>query len=106
MAPAKKSLPVVECTLRGDDAAERVLEWDDLRSLSLHTERITGGVTSTYPLEYGERIEDLARRERGCCGGWLTVHTERLADAFRLRLTTTNPDGEQVILAMAGHEPT
>jgi len=33
---------------------------------------------------------------------WLQIEHERLANIFRLRLTTTNPEGVALILSLSG----
>lgn len=94
-------LPIV-CTLDDDQLKQQGLEWSDLRALSLSSERIDGGVASTYPLELFDRVQDLANRESSCCGTWLAVGVSQTDDVVRLELTTQNPDGLAVIAAMAG----
>lgn len=93
----------VVCTLGVDDRAERRLEWTDLGALALTSDRIEGGVATTYPTDVAEAVEDLAQRESNCCGSWLSANTERMGDVVRLEITTENPDGLSLILKMAGH---
>ncbi len=94
--------PVV-CTLGVKERTVRVLEWSDLGALSLTSERIDGGVASTYPIGIADAVEDLANRENSCCGSWLMASTERLGDVIRLQVTTENPAGLDLIRSMAGH---
>ena len=93
----------VICTLDADELAEQVIEWGDLRELSLTSERIEGGVVSTYPIEIADAVEDLARREANCCGSWLDAVTQRAGSVVQLQITTDNSAGLEVILAMSGH---
>ena len=95
-----KSQPVV-CTLTTKGMAQRALEWTDLAELSTTVERIEGGVRSTFPVKYEAQIRDLAEREADCCGTWLRTSTQVFDDRVHLELTTENPDGVEVILAMA-----
>lgn len=80
--------------------AARQIEWTDLRSLARATERVPGGVASTFDLSLADEIEDLADRELSCCGSWLTITSSRSADTIRLELTTASPEGQAVIEAM------
>lgn len=89
--------PPVVCLLTTKDRAQRRLEWADLGPLALTRESVAGGVASTFALADAEAVEDLARRELDCCGGWLRITTERAADHLRLVVTTDNPDGVAVI---------
>lgn len=104
----KRQIPVsvsqlpVACTLDDEQFQKQGLEWSDLGALSLSTERIEGGVVSTYPLNLLDRVSDLADRESGCCGSWLSVNVSQADDVVRLELTTANPDGLAVIEGMAG----
>jgi len=93
--------PIV-CTLVDKALAERTLEWTDLADLRLSSERIDSGVASTYPVERAAQIEELANREAQCCGSWLSSNITQLQDTVRLELTTQNPDGIDLIIAMSG----
>ena len=103
--PVSASPPPIVCTLSDTELAERGLEWSDLGPLALMSERIEGGIASTYPLEIADQVEDLANRESGCCGTWLATSVRRGNDVVRLELTTENPDGLSLIEAMAGLTP-
>lgn len=98
-----ESKVAVVCTLGADERTDRGLEWADLGALALTSDRIDGGVASTYPIDVADAVEDLAHRESGCCGSWLDVTTERLGEVVRLEITTGDPDGLGLILKMAGH---
>lgn len=91
----------VMCTLGATERTDRGLAWADLGALSLTSERIDGGTASTYPISIAGDVEALAQSENSCCGSWLTASTERLGDVIRLEVTTENPAGLEVILAMA-----
>lgn len=93
----------VVCTLSVNDRGQRGLEWADLGTLALTSERIEGGVASTYPISIADAVEDLAHREASCCGTWLNTTTERLGDVIRMEITTENHAGVGVILSMTGH---
>ncbi len=92
----------IVCTLDADEVLGRGLEWADVGALSLTTEHVEGGVAATFPISIAAAIEDLADREKSCCGSWLSTSTERLDDTIRLEITTENPDGLKVILSMSG----
>ncbi len=96
------SPPPVVCTLTTLEMAAQTLEWVDLAPLALSRHDVDGGVASTYPLVLADQIEELASRETSCCGSWLTIAHERGDDEFRLRLTTTNPDGVDLIRSFSG----
>lgn len=95
------SPPPVVCTLTTKALAERALEWSDLATLALSALEIEDGVVSTYPLADADRIEALAAAEVNCCGTWLDIATAR-GEVFTLTLTTTNPEGLDLIRAMSG----
>lgn len=97
MSTIDEPVPPVVCTLTIDKLAEQKLEWSDLAPLALSREDIAGGTASTYPLKLADKIEDLAEREISCCGSWLTIAHERHDDHLALRLTTTNPEGVDLI---------
>ena len=96
------SPPPVACTLTNAALARQALEWQDLAPLALHSQRIDGGVAASYPLSLADQIEDLTRRESDCCGSWMTIEHERSDAAIHLQITTTNPEGIEVIVALAG----
>ena len=95
-------VPPVVCTLSTGARTAQELEWSDLAALALTSERVDGGIASTYPLDLAGDIEQLAERERDCCGTWLDVSTTRVDDGIRVVLTTTNPEGLELILSFAG----
>lgn len=100
--PVSATPPPIVCTLSAAELAERGLEWSDLGPLALTSERIDGGIASTYPLEIADQVEDLANRESSCCGTWLSAAVSRVDGVVRLELTTANPDGLAIIVSMAG----
>lgn len=102
-ATASDQPGAVVCTLGLNERADRGLEWADLGELSLTSERIDGGVASTYRLSMADAVEALADSENSCCGSWLQAATERLDEVIRLEITTESPAGLDVILSMAGH---
>jgi len=102
MTTEQEAAPPLVCTLSPAELMTRGLEWGDLRDLAVSTERIEGGVGSTYPIEWAVAVEDLANRESSCCGSWLNTATSRTSDQIRLELTTANPDGVDLIVSMVG----
>jgi hypothetical protein len=94
--------PVV-CTLTTKDRASQSLQWNDLRGLARSGETIPTGARTTYNLEHADAIEDLARREIGCCGSWLDIRITR-DDVLTLVITTENPEGVDLIRNIAGVE--
>ena len=55
----------------------------------------------TFDAELADRVEDLATRERSCCG-FLSITTLRSDDDVRLEMKADNPAARPVIEAMAG----
>lgn len=104
MTTDQEAVPPIVCTLAPDELTPRVLEFGDLREAALSTERIEGGVGSTYPIELADAVEDLANRESSCCGTWLDIATSRTGATIRLELTTSNPDGVELIMSALGDE--
>lgn len=99
---ADEAIPPVVCTLSLGKKSDQVLEWRDIRTLALSREAIENGVTSTFPLEVADKVEDLADREISCCGSWLEINHRRDAGALYLTLTTRNPEGLELIRSMSG----
>lgn len=101
-------VPPVVCTLTRKELVVRGLEWSDLSDLALTSEAIDGGVASTYPAELTDKLADLVNREMSCCGTWMNSTVEQLGatehrgKTVRLELTTTNPDGLDLIRRIAG----
>ena len=97
-----ESVPLIGCSLTGDDMVEQALSWRDLGARALSRERIPTGVSATYDSSLSDAVEDLARREMSCCGSWLTLVTTRESDAIRLEVTSENSDGLAMFVSMAG----
>lgn len=93
--------PPIVCTLTTKEIVEQTLEWSDLRQLARSHEALPNGARSTFDLVHADAVEDLAGREADCCGSWLDTHTER-GTVLTLELTTTNPEGVELIRNMAG----
>ncbi|MGI9611962.1 MAG: hypothetical protein ACR2QO_03560 [Acidimicrobiales bacterium] len=94
------------CTLEPGARDARELEWSDLGSLALSTERIEHGIASTFPRELQAQIEDLASRELDCCGSWLNISITIAGEAVRLELTTSSADGRALLDSIAGFDST
>ena len=95
-------VPPVVCNLTIGRRAQQQLEWTDLGDHATTRTPIDGGVESVFPLELAGQIEELADRELACCGSWLDISYQRESTAFRLRVTTTNPDGVDLIRSLSG----
>ena len=91
----------IACSLTTEDAAKQGLAWADLQRHSLTATRIEGGAVMTFDAELADSVEDLAARERSCCG-FLSITTLRSDDEVRLEITADNPAARPVIEAMAG----
>lgn len=91
----------VACTLPGEEANRQVGRWAYLQAATLISELVDGGVAMTFPIGMAEDVEDLAARERSCCG-FLTITTTRDADRVRLEITSENPAAAPVIESLTG----
>lgn len=91
----------VACTLTTKDAAERVLEWSDVRSHVTSVTRVTNGVEMVFPSAMSAAVHDLAAREAVCCA-FLTLVTTDHPDRVELRITSGDPDAAGVIDLLAG----
>lgn len=91
----------VACSLTTQDAARQGLEWADLQRHALTATRIDGGAAMTFDAELADSVEDLAARERSCCG-FLSITTLQSDDKVRLEITADNPAARPLIEAMAG----
>ncbi|MGI9599125.1 MAG: hypothetical protein ACR2QK_23375 [Acidimicrobiales bacterium] len=102
MSNDRRQPPPVVCTLDPKQREARQIEWSDVGALALSTERLADGIVATFAPELAADIEALAARELSCCGTWLNIETRRRPDAIELELTTSNPDGLDMINRMAG----
>lgn len=91
----------VACTLTSNGATKQALEWRDLHLRASTVAAIEGGVRMTLPASLVDEIEDLARREAGCCA-YLTIDTSVTDDVLTLDISSANPDALPVISALAG----
>lgn len=91
----------IACTLTTIDAARQGLEWTTLQSQALSATGIDGGAVMTFELDLADSVEDLAARERFCCG-FLSITTTRSDDEIRLEITSDSPGARPVIEALAG----
>ena len=91
----------VACSLTTQDAARQGLEWTDLQRHALTATRIDGGAAMTFDAELADSVEDLAARERSCCG-FLSITTLRSDDEVHLEITADNPAARPVIEALTG----
>jgi len=102
--PDASTPPPIVCTLTTKDRSARSVEWTDVASLALTGEPLPNGARSTFGLNDADAIEDLAERERSCCGSWLRIETAR-TDVLTMTVTTDNADGLELIRSMAGVSP-
>lgn len=96
----RSTIPVA-CSLSTNDAARQVLEWAELRSRARSTEPLDDGASMTFPDEFADAVDDLARREAACCA-FLTINTTQRDGVVVVEITTANPDGVGVIDMIAG----
>ena len=94
--------PPVVCTLGVKPRAAQQLEWQDLAAVALTADAVENGAVFTFPLDTATAIEELADRERSCCGTWLDIATDRVDGALRVAMTTANRDGVAMIREIAG----
>ncbi|MGB5757113.1 MAG: hypothetical protein WBM50_09380 [Acidimicrobiales bacterium] len=95
--------PPIVCTLTAEDAAAQVLDWIDLQNHATKVSALDRGVRMTFPASLLDAVEDLARRERGCCG-FLSITTALDNEILSLDISSQNPDALPVISALAGIE--
>ena len=91
----------VACSLTTKDGALQRLEWADLQHHALTATRIDGGAAMTFDADLADSVEDLAARERSCCG-FLSITTLRADDEVHLEITADNPAASPVIEALTG----
>ncbi len=91
----------IACSFTTKDAARQGLAWADLQRHALTATRIDGGAAMTFDAELADSVEEVAARERSCCG-FLSITTLRSDDEMRLEITADNPAARPVIEAMAG----
>ncbi len=91
----------IACSLSTEKAAVQLLDWANLQSHVVTTERLEHGVAMTFGADLSESVEDLAAREAECCS-FLSIATIRSDDSIRLEITSDNPDAGAVIDMLAG----
>jgi hypothetical protein len=91
----------IACSLTTKAAARQGLEWTDLQRHALTSTRIDGGAVMTFDAGLTAQVEDLAARERSCCG-FLSITTLRSDNEVRLEITADNPAVRPMIEAIAG----
>ena len=90
----------IECSLPTAEAANQALEWSDLGTRLLRSDRLDDGVSLTFPAEMADSVKDLAVREAECCG-FLSIATSLDGQTVRLEITSDNPDHQPVIDVLA-----
>lgn len=100
--PSDKSVQPVMCTLIEKDKRTQMLEWGDIAPLTTSTQRLENGVVLEFDADIAEKVVDLAQREAGCCGTWLSISTLVSEDKVRLEVTTDNPEGLDILNTMLG----
>jgi hypothetical protein len=91
----------IACSLATKAAARQGLEWTDLQRHALTSTRIDDGAVMTFDAGFAARVDDLAARERSCCG-FLSITTLRSDHEVRLEMTADNPAAHPMIEAIAG----
>lgn len=92
--------PPVVCTLDPNQRESQKLEWSDISGLALTVERLATGVRATFAAHCEAQLQELADRERDCCGSWLSVAISSNDTGLVLDVTTENPDGAALIYSM------
>ncbi len=95
----KLQIPIA-CSLTTSEAAIQALEWSDLGTRLLRSDRLDHGVSLTFPVDMAESVKDLAAREAECCG-FLSIATSLDGQTVRLEITSDNPDHQPVIDVLA-----
>lgn len=101
---ADHNVPVM-CTLATKQAAERSVEWQDLRGLAQFVTPIDGGSRFVLDPKHEVAVRDLAERERTCCA-FLTITVDVADGALRLDVTAPTEEGRQVVALIAGESAT
>ena len=91
----------IACSLTTDEAAAQLLDWANLQSQVVSSERLEHGVAMTLPIELADSVEDLAAREAQCCS-FLSIATSRRHDLVRLEITSEDPNAAGVIEMLTG----
>ena len=86
----------IACSLSTDEAAVQLLDWANLHSQVVATERLEHGFAMTFSVELADSVEDLAAREAECCS-FLSIETSRIDDLVRLEITSDDPSAYPVI---------
>jgi tRNA G37 N-methylase TrmD len=94
---ADPNTPIV-CTAGAAQAATQVREWSGLQRQAVERQPIDGGARLVLPAHLAEQVQDLARREAGCCS-FLTICTTIDGDRLTVDVTATD-DGARPVIAM------
>ena len=95
-----RQIPIV-CTLSDSDAGQQALEWVELQSHTIASERIEGGAAPTVGIDLADAVEDLAAREATGCT-FLSLTTHRTDTEIRLEITSESADALAVIESLTG----
>ena len=93
-------IPIV-CTLTAEEAGEQLFEWSDLQHHAKEVVAIEAGARMKLPATMVDQVNDLIRREAGCCA-FLNLDVAVEADTLTLEVTAANPDALPVIAVLAG----
>lgn len=91
----------VVCELGGRDVATRTEEWLQIKSQSLGTEPITGGVRMWLPGELADTVRGLAQAEAQCCG-FLDIEVTTQDGRVRLDITSAAQAAAPIIEFLRG----
>ncbi len=90
----------IACSLSTSEGAVRVLEWTDLGTRLLRSDRLDDGLLLTFPGDMADSVKNLAAREAECCG-FLSITTSLTEQTVRLEIKSGNPDHQPVIEELA-----
>jgi len=94
----------IACNLTVSEAEPKALEWVGLLEKLVSSRRIENGVSMSFEPSLAPEIEDLAERERACCG-FMSITTTLSSEEMRIDVTTENATALPMIESMAGLTP-
>lgn len=98
---AGRGVGPVACTLTTKQAANQVLEWEELQDHVYERHAIDGGARMTFSATLAPQINDLVKREGECCS-FLSITTSVQQQTLTMEVTSANPDAGPVIAKLAG----
>jgi hypothetical protein len=91
------ALPVIACSLNGNEQRERLAEWKSLLAHAASRDEVPGGFRFVFrpAADFAERVRRLSAAEHDCCP-FLRFEVAQIGDAVVLTVET-EPAGQEAL---------